>query len=64
MEPKEKEWLQMSNYSGPPEYKSLECFQIERRIGKGQFSVVYRAKCLTNKVLFMFNYIKIKLINL
>jgi len=49
MEPKEKEWLQMSNYSGPPEYKSLECFQIERRIGKGQFSVVYRAKCLTNK---------------
>jgi serine/threonine protein kinase len=49
MEPKEKEFLQMSNYSGPPEYKSLECFQIDRRIGKGQFSVVYRAKCLSNQ---------------
>lgn len=29
-------------------YQSLSVFDIERRIGKGQFSVVYRARCRTD----------------
>lgn len=36
-----------SNYSIT--YGSIECFELEKKIGKGQFSEVYRAKCLTNE---------------
>ena len=47
---KENELLQMSNIAVSPVYGSLESFQIERKIGKGQFSVVYRAKCVSKQV--------------
>lgn len=29
-------------------YTSLSNFEIEKRIGRGQFSVVYKARCLVN----------------
>lgn len=29
-------------------YGTLANFEIEKKIGRGQFSVVYRAKCLAN----------------
>ena len=29
-------------------YGTLSNFEIEKKIGRGQFSVVYRAKCLAN----------------
>ena len=48
---KENELLQMSNIAVSPDYGSLESFQIERKIGKGQFSVVYRAKCVSKQVI-------------
>lgn len=40
------ELLQLSNTVSP--FGSLAGFQIDRKIGKGQFSVVYRAKALHN----------------
>ena len=30
----------------PPEYSSLSCFTIEKKVGHGQFSVVYRGRCV------------------
>lgn len=30
-------------------YQSLDSFVIEGKIGKGQFSVVYRGRCLTDR---------------
>lgn len=29
-------------------YSTLSNFEVEKKIGRGQFSVVYRAKCLAN----------------
>lgn len=29
-------------------YQSLSIFDVEKKIGKGQFSVVYRARCRTD----------------
>lgn len=40
------ELIQLSSSSSP--YGSLDGFTIDRKIGKGQFSVVYRAKAVHN----------------
>ena len=40
------ELIQLSSSSSP--YGNLEGFNIDRKIGKGQFSVVYRAKAVHN----------------
>ena len=41
------ELIQLSSSSSP--YGNLDGFTIERKIGKGQFSVVYRARALHNQ---------------
>ena len=33
----------------PDYYGSLKNFQVEKKIGQGQFSVVFRAKCMVDK---------------
>jgi len=40
------ELLQLSSSSNDSVYGKLENYEIEKKIGKGQFSVVYRARCL------------------
>ena len=32
----------------PAEYSSLSCFEVQKRLGSGQFSTVYRAKCIAD----------------
>lgn len=41
------ELLKLSDTSSP--YANLESFSVDRKIGKGQFSVVYRAKAHHNQ---------------
>ena len=38
--------LQLSSSSNNSVYGKLENYEIEKKIGKGQFSVVYRARCI------------------
>ena len=38
--------IQLSSSSNDSVYGKLENYEIEKKIGKGQFSVVYRARCL------------------
>ena len=38
--------IQLSSSSNDSFYGKLENYEIEKKIGKGQFSVVYRARCL------------------
>lgn len=40
------ELLQLSSSSNDSVYGKLENYEIEKKIGKGQFSVVYRARCI------------------
>jgi serine/threonine protein kinase len=39
------EILALTANLGASVYQSLTIFQVEKKIGKGQFSVVYRARC-------------------
>lgn len=39
------ELLALTANLGDSRYQSLAQFDVERKIGKGQFSVVYRARC-------------------
>lgn len=41
-------------------YGSIECFELEKKIGKGQFSEVYRAKCLANDEIVALKKIQVK----
>lgn len=40
-------------------YSSIAAFQIEERIGKGQFSVVYKARCKANKAVVALKKVQI-----
>ena len=40
-------------------YGKLENFEIDRKIGKGQFSVVYKAVCKVNDVLVALKKVQI-----
>lgn len=45
----EQELLALTSANlGDSSYRSLSLFEVERKIGKGQFSVVYRARCKTD----------------
>ena len=37
--------------TGDSIYGRLACFEIEKKIGRGQFSVVYRARCKANSAI-------------
>ena len=43
-----------SNY-----YSSIEYFEIEKQIGKGQFSEVFRAKCIADNRTFALKRIQV-----
>lgn len=42
------EILALTANLGASVYQSLTIFDVEKKIGKGQFSVVYRARCRTD----------------
>lgn len=44
----EAEILALTVNLGASLYQSLNIFDVEKKIGKGQFSVVYRARCRTD----------------
>jgi len=53
-----EELLRMSSSSDSP-YGRLANLEIERKIGKGQFSVVYRARCKKNGVMVALKKVQI-----
>ena len=40
-------------------YSDLTNFEIEKKIGRGQFSVVYRARCLVNDTIVAFKKVQV-----
>jgi serine/threonine protein kinase len=42
-------------------YNSLQYFEIEKQIGKGQFSEVFRAKCVADNRTFALKRIRVKM---
>ena len=52
-----EELIKLSDTSSP--YANLESFDIDRKIGKGQFSVVYRAKALHNQTIVALKKVQI-----
>lgn len=56
----EQELLALTSANfGDSLYKSLSVFEIDRKIGKGQFSVVYRARCKTDNSIVALKKIQI-----
>jgi serine/threonine protein kinase len=42
-------------------YNSIQYFEIEKQIGKGQFSEVFRAKCVADNRTFALKRIRVKM---
>ena len=41
-------------------YTTLSNFEIEKKIGRGQFSVVYRAKCVVNDMIVALKKVQVQ----
>jgi NIMA (never in mitosis gene a)-related kinase len=44
-------------------YGTLSNFEIEKKIGRGQFSVVYRAKCVANDQIVALKKVQVNELN-
>jgi NIMA (never in mitosis gene a)-related kinase len=44
-------------------YGTLSNFEIEKKIGRGQFSVVYRAKCVANDQIVALKKVQVSELN-
>ena len=43
-------------------YNSIQYFEIEKQIGKGQFSEVFRAKCIADNRTFALKRIRVRVL--
>eukprot|EP00056_Hartaetosiga_gracilis_P021956 m.27444 g.27444 ORF g.27444 m.27444 type:complete len:81 (-) comp9351_c0_seq5:70-312(-) len=41
-------------------YNDISNYSVEKKIGRGQFSVVYKARCLVNNKLVAFKKVQVK----
>lgn len=47
-------------YEVPDYYTNLDNFDVERKIGRGQFSVVYRARCLVDNTVVALKKVQVR----